>query len=649
MRYLVFPILVLGLMGTVRPASADTSSQPAITPLRLSWAPDEPTMAQRANRAISCRKVREPNTLSTESKCVPDSTPKKGEMPKLIEEICGKSDDPSSSIGELKTILLGADLNKCPNLKGIAELNLRKESAGFTGSAGSTSGMAGLESVALEGLLTFILNRSRQEVVSFVSTDLLKRLCTKQEIELVGEGNDKTKHTIDLQELFPATCELKSQAEKAKTVLGVGRLMQNALLEDLRGLPLNMAKTLPPSDKPAKDVAVCFLRLSDGVFRGLTRHTPPLTLLAAAAEQMTLDGQCSNALKKLDAKLGEKTLWVGMAVRLAAKQLSSKPNQPQDWIKDALTEFDQLMPQGPERETVKNALAELLPPISQLVALANRPTAAMDSERYKGFLKEVLAATFQILELTIDVSANLAKDAGMSDEQKKALDGLLKGLHGANQILQADYAGGIGTLLMALTGVLDEPKLAGLVKVAGLLTDLSSAKTGDEVATALEKSAAPLGGWRQRRQYSMFSLSAQLGLHAKIERVLADPRPPLGLLFGLSAPVGVDISRPLGESSSLGLFVQVIDLGTVASGRMAALESGTEPKAEPNLGFLQVFSPGASVYVGLGNSPFVLSGSFAYVPSIRTVTLASGDEPRAALQFGLSIAVDLPILPMFRW
>ena len=73
----------------------------------------------------------------------------------------------------------------------------------------------------------------------------------------------------------------------------------------------------------------------------------------------------------------------------------------------------------------------------------------------------------------------------------------------------------------------------------------------------------------------------------------------------------------------------MIDLGTVASGRMAALESGTEPKAEPNLGFLQVFT-GASVYVGLGNSPFVLSGSFAYVPSIRTVTLASGDEPRAA-------------------
>ena len=95
-----------------------------------------------------------------------------------------------------------------------------------------------------------------------------------------------------------------------------------------------------------------------------------------------------------------------------------------------------------------------------------------------------------------------------------------QGLHGANQILQADYAGGIGTLLAALTGVLDEPKLAGLVKVAGLLTDLSSAKTGDEVATALEKSAAPLGGWRQRRQYSMFSLSAQLGLHAKLEHVL---------------------------------------------------------------------------------------------------------------------------------
>lgn len=648
MRYLVLSILVLGLMGTVRPASADKSSQPAITPLRLSWSPDETTMAQGAVRPLFCRKVRERETLASESDCVPESI-KRGEIPGLITEICDKSGNPSEKIERLKEILQAADLTKCPNLKGIAELGLRKESAGSTG------GMAGLESVALEGLLTFILNRSRQEVVSFVSTDLLKRLCTKQEIELVGEGNCKTKHTIDLQELFPATCELKAQAEKAKTVLGVGRLMQNALLEDLRGLPLNMAKTLPSSDKPAKDVAVCFLRLSDGVFRGLTRHTPPLTLLAAAAEQLTLDVQCSKALKKLDAKLGETTQWVGMAVMLAAKQLSLKPNPSPDSmkeaLKEALTELDQRMPQGQDRETVKKALAELWPPISQLVALTNRPTAAMDSERYKGFLKEVLAATFQILELTIDVSANLAKEGTLSaaPETIKALDGLIKGLHGANQILQADYAGGIGTLLMALTGVLDEPKLAGLVKVAGLLTDLSSAKTGDEVATALEKSAAPLGGWRQRRQYSMFSLSAQLGLHAKLEHVLANPRPPLGLLFGLSAPVGVDISRPLGESSSLGLFVQVIDLGTVASGRMAALESGTEPKAEPNLGFLQVFSPGASVYVGLGNSPFVLSGSFAYVPSIRTVTLASGDEPRAALQFGLSIAVDLPILPMFRW
>ena len=157
MRYLVLSILVLGLMGTVRPASADKSSQPAITPLRLSWSPDETTMAQGAVRPLFCRKVRREKLLPLSPIAFPKSI-KRGEIPGLITEICDKSGNPSEKIERLKEILQAADLTKMPQPQGDCGTRVfGKESAGSTG------GMAGLESVALEGLLTFILNRSRQK------------------------------------------------------------------------------------------------------------------------------------------------------------------------------------------------------------------------------------------------------------------------------------------------------------------------------------------------------------------------------------------------------------------------------------------------------------------------------------------------------
>jgi len=67
----------------------------------------------------------------------------------------------------------------------------------------------------------------------------------------------------------------------------------------------------------------------------------------------------------------------------------------------------------------------------------------------------------------------------------------------------------------------------------------------------------------------------------------------------------------------------------------------------PNVGFKQVIAPGAFVMLGLRGIPLSVGAGTSAVPTLRTVTLATGGaQQRYAFRpIDVRIAVDIPLFP----
>ncbi|MEM7152807.1 MAG: hypothetical protein AAF799_08190 [Myxococcota bacterium] len=137
--------------------------------------------------------------------------------------------------------------------------------------------------------------------------------------------------------------------------------------------------------------------------------------------------------------------------------------------------------------------------------------------------------------------------------------------------------------------------------------------------------------------------------------------------FGLFAPMGLEMAWGLGRSSSVGLFVSVIDVGALADFRFGDAnvddtpaddttmgdgpdnQTDAEVDTQPQIGLRQVVSPGLYLMFGIPKTPFTLGFGGAFSPRLRSVTLNPNDENATTEQesvFTLSgvFAVDIPVV-----
>jgi hypothetical protein len=63
------------------------------------------------------------------------------------------------------------------------------------------------------------------------------------------------------------------------------------------------------------------------------------------------------------------------------------------------------------------------------------------------------------------------------------------------------------------------------------------------------------------------------------------------------------------------------------------------------VGWNQVFSPGAALVYGIPGAPLSIAASLAVSPRLRTLKDGGATNERNAFRVGLSLAVDIPILP----
>ncbi len=85
-----------------------------------------------------------------------------------------------------------------------------------------------------------------------------------------------------------------------------------------------------------------------------------------------------------------------------------------------------------------------------------------------------------------------------------------------------------------------------------------------------------------------------------------------------------------------------IDLGVLASWRV----SNDALQPQPQVGWDQVFSPGAALVYGIPGAPLSVALSAGLAPKLRTLEGESGTSAeRNAFRVGVSLAVDIPIFP----
>lgn len=162
-----------------------------------------------------------------------------------------------------------------------------------------------------------------------------------------------------------------------------------------------------------------------------------------------------------------------------------------------------------------------------------------------------------------------------------------------------------------------------LIDVSKFVEKAVNAENSDEAKELIKAFAAPPASYIQKREYRFnVSITGQPGYFFSMESLDGQ----WGFVSGLTLPMGFDLTWKLkhGEnnSHSLGLFIQLIDLGSMLNFRLSN-DSVTLPD---NVTFEDIFSPGGAINLGFKNSPINLGIGYQYTPALRTITLEKGND-----------------------
>lgn len=204
--------------------------------------------------------------------------------------------------------------------------------------------------------------------------------------------------------------------------------------------------------------------------------------------------------------------------------------------------------------------------------------------------------------------------------------------------------------------------LRNLAKYGAFMSTVATAKTSDEVAAAIEAFVLPAGSARIKRQSNFnVALNAYVGLYGGAEYLPSLKKNATAFSAGLTAPIGIAISwgkKGCGKSeealaslntgkakgSSYTIFASLIDIGAAAAFRFG----DTTSSITSTIQLKNIIAPGLYFYYGFRNSPFSLGLGAQVGPQLRKISsndINIGKE--IYLRFGLSFAVDLPLLNFY--
>lgn len=484
-----------------------------------------------------------------------------------------------------------------------AELTALKTCAGAT--AGTSLHVAkvtaargpGGAAVIAGGVQQFLVERAKAEVSMFATEYLRSKICA-----------------AEMKPFFESTCvvfEVSSVTDPVElSTLGA------AFRRDLVSMPATLAKQLSSMD----DKLACALEIGALAF-GATRSGHELLIDSLATIQLD---RCQKASFRFD---GVKDLASRIKASAGALDLidEGKYLLLLTLLYDHASASAHLMTFRPLLEALQNLLRT--------------------SNDRKQRVRALIVLVRQVAQVAIS-------DAATRAQVESALDI-------SERILNEDYSGAVVLILtnQQLLAVMNA-RTRDMARYLGLGAGIATATSSAEISKVLEQAAAPLGGWRRKHATSIgLSLSGFVGatLHRERLRSLRDmaAEPPDAWGAAPYLAVGIDLHKKLGDHERMGLFASLIDIGSVTSTRFSEDDPvpGLSVEDTPEIGFAQLFAPGAYLYVSLGRSPVVVGAGISYVPNLRRVDAMQSDgsiasDEVAVARLGVFLAVDVTLFPI---
>ena len=182
-----------------------------------------------------------------------------------------------------------------------------------------------------------------------------------------------------------------------------------------------------------------------------------------------------------------------------------------------------------------------------------------------------------------------------------------------------------------------------LIKYGTFAANMARAKSPEEVRSALEAAALPVGSYRMKRQSKCnISVNGYLGATTGIQYEKSGNT----WVLGAWGPVGPEISfgnfynNQKKASSSVSVFIPIIDIGALALFRL----SNDSTKVQSTITLNQILSPGIILSWGIPGWPVSISAGYQLSSLLQSVKngqpVISKNNPGRII---LSLAVDIPL------
>jgi hypothetical protein len=227
-------------------------------------------------------------------------------------------------------------------------------------------------------------------------------------------------------------------------------------------------------------------------------------------------------------------------------------------------------------------------------------------------------------------------------------------------IKSEDYNRAVALTLEIMNVYLDDPEKEGEVK--NFYKDLHkylsftyrvvTAKSSEDVKTALKDAAMPAGGFRVKAKKEWtITINSYLGVGGGVERLEeTEFKTDWGYHVSPWAPIGFEARFKGGKIpwvfENFGLFLSILDLGAVASFRISERES--VPSTASEIGFAQVLSPGFFYIKPLTERvPLSLALGVHFTPNLHEVRENEIETHANSLRFSLFLAIDIPLFTLY--
>lgn len=484
---------------------------------------------------------------------------------------------------------------------------------------GAVAASPDIGSALVFGMTDFLLSRARDEVVT----------------SFFAKVKEQFAKDPSLQKLFPSTWGVIQQVES----LGYRALLsaiQAALDADLQSLPANLpaASSLLGAGASAKwlQAGAAFA----GPVRAIAAGEAPLTALgslASLSETAVPDVNLRNALRligKLAAEAGA-GVQAGPGTPAISESLTATLGRPRDRNVFLAVVLQDLNVQPRSLPQASTSLESIVARLAELrVVIQREQNKDLRDPESSQRVAAVLVATVGVLR---EVQPFLS--TGDTADVRRALD-LADKLGRA--VASRDWGPFVVEVLKVVPKL--DPKVARLVVLGAAL---ASAQTPAQVTDALTAAADPVGSFRARRQsgHWTFAIVSYFGAQTGLEW-LPDVagKGTGGWQGGLALPVGLEFAKGCG-SASVGLYVSILDLGTLASYRLSNKQpASTTVNTGPNTSFAQLFAPGISLMFGLTRDlPMSLGVGLEYAPRLRDTGAGAANVLRASVFFGVDLTL----------